>query len=175
MEQIIIGFSTPKKWKPFAKLIMWGYGIPYDHVYIKFHSTNLDRDIIYQASKTMVNFMSPVLFQEENSVFREFKVDMTPENRKAMLQWAMDNAGRAYGIKEALGMAIVRIASLLGKKIKNPFGDGGATYVCSELAAYVLKQFEAAVFTTDLDDMTPLDVYNYMESLNKTTPQVAAS
>jgi hypothetical protein len=165
MEKILVGFSKPNKWKPFAWLIMVAFNIPYDHVYIKYRSDKYDRNLIYQASKLMVNFMGDAQFLSENVIVDEFQVDITEENKTAMVQFAIDNAGKPYGVKQIFGMAWVRINELLGRKITNPFQDEGQTYVCSELASYILQQYAGAQLPRDLDDMTPLDVFNYLTSL----------
>jgi hypothetical protein len=167
METITVGFSKPNKWKIFAWLIMKAYNIPYDHVYVKFHSSTYDRDIIYQASKMMVNFMGTDFFQTENIIVDEFPVEITSESKIKLMQFAIDNAGKPYGIKEAFGMGIVRICELFGKKIKNPFADKTQTYVCSELAGYILESYAGASIPKDVDDITPLDVYNYLTALKK--------
>lgn len=169
MGRIIVGFSRPKKWKPFAWLIMKAYGIDYDHVYVKFRSEKFDRNIIYQASSTMVNFMSDEIFEEENLIVDEFEVEITDENLVGMIQFAMDNAGRPYGVKEALGLGIVRIAELLGKTIKNPFKDGGSTYVCSALGAYILKHYTALNIPVDPEDVSPPMLRAYLMSIKLTT------
>lgn len=167
MEEIKIGFSKPKKWKPFAWLIMIGYGIPYDHVYVKFHSDKYDRDLIYQASKTLVNFMGTEIFKEENFIIDEFSISISDEQKIKMMKFAIDNSGKPYGIKQAFGMAIVRIAEMFGKYIKNPFKDEGKTYVCSELAAYILEEFAGKSIPKDIDDITPKDLYEYLNLLKK--------
>lgn len=171
METIFVGFSKPKTWKPFAWLIMKGFGTSYDHVYIRFRSEKYDRDLIYQASKMMVNFMSKEVLMQDNIIVDEFPVEITTENKTKMIQFAIDNCGKPYGIKEAIGLGIVRIFELLGKKIKNPFGDGGATYVCSELAGYMLKQYAGALIPKDVDDIAPPDVFNYLSLLKKPISQ----
>lgn len=173
MDSITVGFSKPKTWKPFSALIMLGFNIPYDHVYIKFHSNTFNRYLVYQASGLMVNFMGKE-FTDNNVIVDEFEIPITAENKIAMIQFAIDNAGKPYGIKEAFGMAIVRLVELLfKKKIKNPFGDGGKTYVCSELAGYIMDQYAGAKIPADLDYMTPLDIYNYLIAIkaDQTTSQ----
>ena len=165
MAKIYIGLSKPKKWKAFAQLIMLGYGIPYSHVYIKFRSTKYDRDMIYQASHSMVNFIGSTMFFEENIAIEEFEVELSDEKFNEMICFAIDNAGKPYGVKQALGMAIVRIAEVFGKYIENPFRDGGNTYVCSELGAYVLENFAGGVIPKDIDDITPKDLYDYLTKI----------
>jgi hypothetical protein len=164
MDSIIVGFSRPKTWKPFAWLIMKAYGTPYDHVYIRWHSSKLERDVVYQASGTMVNFMGAQFFAN-NNVVDEFEVNITAENKLAMIQFAMDNAGKPYGIKECFGLAWVRICQLFGKTVKNPFKADGSTYVCSELAGFILGEFAGLVVDTDVADITPLEVYSYLMTI----------
>lgn len=163
MRTLSIGFSKPKKWKPFAWLIMKGYGAPYDHVYVRIHSDLYKRDLIYQASKMMVNFMGIDVFQSENEIIKEFPVSISDDQYVKMMQFAIDNAGKPYGTLEAVGLAVVRLAQLVGIKIKNPLGDGGKTYVCSELAGFILEQYANAIeLPKDQDDLDPLTVYNYL-------------
>jgi hypothetical protein len=163
--KIIVGFSRPSKFKPFAWLIQKTYGVSYDHVYIRIHSEKYSRDVIYQASKTMVNFMGTDIFAADNVTIEQFEVNINDANYIKLMQFAMDKAGTPYGVRECFGMAWVKICSWFGKKISNPFKDSGHTYVCSELAAYILQQYAGDVLPTDIDDMTPLDVYNYLTKL----------
>jgi hypothetical protein len=167
MEKIIVGFSKPKSWKPFAWLIMKGYGISYDHVYIKFYSDSYDRDIIYQASSTMVNFMSPQIFIKNNEIIKQFEFNLSEETNIKLIQYCIDNAGTPYGIKEVFGLIWVRINELFGKKILNPFRDGKKTFVCCELAAIILKEFLNIEIKEDLDTINPKELYELIESVKK--------
>jgi hypothetical protein len=166
---ITIGFSKPKKWKLFAQLIMWGYNIPYSHVYIRLYSVSYQRHLIYQASHSMVNFMGVNVFNEENITTDEFRLDISDQNLKDMMAFAIDNAGKHYGIKQAIGMGIVRVAEIFGKYIKNPFADRAHTYVCSELCAHILKEFAGTSIPRDIDDITPKDVYVYLQAIKEST------
>lgn len=166
MEKIIVGFSKPKKWKPFAWIIMKFYDIPYDHVYIKFWSSKFQRNVIYQASQLMVNFMGEKFFESENDVIKEFELDITDEDRTSMIQFAMDEAGKPYGMLNALGLAIVGIFDRLGKKIKNPLGDGEKTYICCELVADILDRY-TSVKNIDSDTVNPKELYNILLNLQQ--------
>ena len=167
MEKIVVGFSRPKKFKAFAWLIMKGFGTPYDHVYIKFHSDSYDRDIIYQASKMMINFMGGKLFNDENIVVKEFDIEITPDSKKAMMQFAIDNAGKPYSMKEIFGLAWVKINSWFGRKIPNPLRDGNDAYVCSVIATYILENYAGKDIPGDFEDVTPKDLYDYLSSIEK--------
>jgi len=167
MNKISIGFSRPKAWKPFSWAIMKGYGTPYAHVYIKIYSSKYDRQLIYQASHMTVNFMSPSIFMEENIIVDEFDLEIENANYIKMMQFAIDNVGKPYGVKEAFGLAIVRIADLLGKKIKNPFRDGGKTYVCCELGGHIAANYASVGISTDFDDLNPKELYEILRNLKK--------
>jgi hypothetical protein len=161
MDSIIVGFSKPKVWKPFSWLIMTGYGIPFDHVYIRWHSEKLNRDIVYQASSIMVNFMGAQFFVN-NVVVDEFEIPISSAGKLAMVQFAMDNAGKPYGIKECFGLAWVRICALFGKTVPNPFTFDGSTYVCSELAGYILDEYASLDVNKDPSLIDPKMMYNYL-------------
>lgn len=166
MEQIIIGFSRPKKFKLFAWAIMKTLGTNYDHVYLKFHSESLERDIIYQASKMMINFMGSQVFDSDNIIVKEYELDITPENKKAMMQFAIDNAGKPYSFKEIIGFAYVKINALFGRAVSNPLGDGTNAYVCSVIATYMLDHYLNADVPGDFENVDPLKLDQYLTKLN---------
>lgn len=165
MRKVIIGFSTPKSWMPYSWLIQTAYGTPFSHVYVRFRSDKFDRDLIYQASKSIVNFMGMDVFLGHNQIVEEYEVDISEEKFNEMIAFAIDTAGKPYGVLQAVGMGLVRIAEIFGKTIKNPFKDGGATYVCSEMGAYVLANFDSITLPKDADDMTPKDVRDCLTAL----------
>lgn len=162
MDSIVIGFSKPKRWKIFAWLISALWKTEYDHVYVGFYFDKYERNVIYQASRMSVNFMEKSNFTQDNIIVKEYTVSITPENKIKMMQFAIDNSAKAYGIKSAIGLGLVRIASFFGKKIKNPFADGGSTYICCELAAVIMEQFTGAKFPEGRDEISPKDVDTYL-------------
>jgi hypothetical protein len=165
MALIVVGFSKPKTWKPFAWLIQTAYGTSYDHVYVKLPCLEFNKDIIYQASGMKVNFMGVDVFKSENVILDQFDVDVLPENRIKMIQFAIDNAGKPYSLKEIFGFFIVRAAFWCGKNISNPFRDGTNAYVCSELVSYLLQEFDSEELPKNYQDMTPRDVYEFLDSV----------
>ncbi len=160
--KIKVGFSKPNSWKPFAKLIMLAYNVPYDHVYIKYDSAEMGRTMIFQASKMAVNLVSEDMFLSENIVVKEFEVDITDQQMKDILEFTADNLGKPYGIKECVGLGIVRVAQLFGKRINNPFSFDGSTYVCSELAGYVCEKFIGMDIDSDPANINPKEIYDYL-------------
>jgi len=163
MERVRIGFSRPNKWKPFSALIMAGYGTPFSHVYIRFHSGKYKRDLIYQASSTMVNFMGPEVFEAHNVVVREFDIEIPEDRMTALMQFMIDNAGKAYSMKQVAGLFWVRLNELLGRKIQNPFPCESREFVCSVLGDEIVDRFSLIPSPEDSYDMSPRDLWDWLE------------
>jgi hypothetical protein len=168
MPTLTVGFSKPKKWKPLAWMIMKGYSTPYSHVYIKLWSDKYQRFLIYQASHTLVNFMSTEVFDTESVVIEEFNLNIADETRTKMMQFAIDNAGKPYGMMNVVGLSVKRLCELFGMKIENPFTDGNKTYVCCELVGAILKDEIKVAVDIPLDDLDPKDIYDILKEFSKT-------
>lgn len=166
MDTLIIGFSkSKKKFAIYSWLICWVEGTPFSHAYIRWYSNALQRDIIYQASGTMVNFCGRKVFDEHHRVVEEFQIEVSPEAKQKVVQFAIDNAGVPYGTKAALGIGLVRFMKLFGKTITNPFRDGKTTYVCSELVADILIEALGQKLDQGIDDIGPKTLYEYAKKL----------
>ncbi len=163
MKQVIVGFSRPKTWKPFAEAIMAAYRTDYDHVYLKFHSDTYQRDIIYQASSVMVNFMGTDVFDANNEVVKEFTIQMSDESYVKMMQFCIDAAGTPYSIKLVLGFAWVVVNKWFGKIIPNPV-QGSGLYVCSVIVAYIMENYQGDKAIGNVDSADPTVVYNFLSS-----------
>ena len=146
---------------------MKAYNIPYSHVYVQFYSDSYERNLVYQASSTKVNFMGQEIFLKDNLVIAEFEVEISKESKKQIVQFAIDSCGKPYGMKAVFGLGIVRIAELFGKIIKNPFRDDETTYVCSELGAYILEHYANVRLPKNYEDITPKDLYNCLLQIKK--------
>lgn len=168
MDKLYIGFSKPKnnKFPIFSWAIRLVENTPYSHVYIKWHSDYLERDIIYQASGSSVNFMEGSYFNNKAETLYEYEINIPNKSSKIAKQKAMDYSNRPYGIKQIFGILIVKIAKLFNKEIKNPFSDGKATWVCSEIVANILIELGYNI-NISLDNVTPKDIYNFLESIKK--------
>lgn len=167
MEKLIIGFSrSKKKFAIFSWLIRLVDGTKYSHVYIKWYSNKLQREIIYQASGTMVNFVGTSVFLEKNEIIKEYELEISDETSLKVKQFAMDKAGIKYGLKQVLGIGYVKLMYIFGKNVRNPFDDGSHTYVCSELVGEILKEKLNFGMDIDLQTITPKDIDELMELIN---------
>jgi hypothetical protein len=168
MKQITIGFSKANtKFPIFSWLIMWALKTPYSHVYLKYTEDSLNREIYYQASHTLVNYMGHTTFLDQETVVQEFVFDVSDDNFIAIQQVAIDNAGKPYGISEIFGLAWVLICAKLGVKVNNPFKDAGTTWICDQLIMGILNECDNVQLPEDLNDMDPLDAYNLVVTLPK--------
>ena len=157
MKTIKVGFSRPKSWfVPFSWLIRLFLWTPYSHVYVKYHSDSLDRDIIYQASGLKVNFVGNTLFQTEELVVKEFSLNIPDDFYNKMLQESVDEAGVPY--------SMMQIFNTLGYLLFKTefFKNKIAGYDCSRLVAQILE-IDPQYNLPPLSIVTPKDVYNYLE------------
>lgn len=150
----------------FARLIMWSENTPYSHVYVRWTWTSVDRDIIYQASKFSVNFESNKTFNNHAIPVEEYEIEISEKAHREVMQFCMDNSNKPYGVKEIFGMAWVKICSLFGRKISNPFPGGGETWICSKIGAAVLEIAKGIDIQESLDDIGPKDLNCIIKNLN---------
>jgi hypothetical protein len=169
MAKLVFGFSRPSTFKMLSTVIMKAYSVPYSHSYVKLWSEKYQRNLIYQASSTMVNFMNQSSFDSHNTVVHEFEVEISEETRSKIMQFAIDNCGKPYGVKELLGIAWVRTNHWLGRDVKNPLRNKD-TFICSGLVAQIIVECLEIPLPKHVDDMTPEDVYNLLKLHNFIQP-----
>lgn len=158
MKKIIVGFSrSTKHFSPFSKGIQLWDNCDYSHVYFQFESSKYNVSMIYQASSTMLNYMSKDVFLQHNEVIYEFTLEITDEQYFQIMQNCMKSAGLAYGIKQIFGIIIADIFKLN----KNIFSDP-EKYVCSEWVAEQIELLDYK-FNKSLDLIKPIDVFKVLK------------
>ena len=163
MNEIVIGFSHPKKFNPFSALIMWAGKSQFSHAYIKYYDQFTRQWMIFQASSLKVNFVSEERFLQDEVPVAEFVIPVSDEVKRKTLKWAQDTSGSPYGTLKILGFSWVLLCRKFGKKVKNPIKQNGS-FFCSELATRVLEDE-----IQDGDDMSPatampIDVFDFLET-----------
>jgi len=139
-----IGFSKSRaKFPIMSWLIRLVESTEYSHVFVRWYSTGADADIVYEASGAQVHFKAGAIFDSKAETVEMYETEIDRETYKKLLHYCMTNAGVDYGMKQILGMGLVK---LLGLK-KNPLSDGRKSQVCSELAGNLLESIDVA----DLD------------------------
>lgn len=158
MKTVTIGFSKSKKKLAIGSLAIRAYmGTPYSHVYIKFHSDSIDRELIYEAVGGGVRFIGTKLWKSHAEEVSSFNIQITQENFISLLQYCVDNAGTDYGFAQNMGVFICTVLNLK----ENPFKEGKN---CSETVSDILK-LEGYKFSKESNLITPKDIY---EVLNET-------
>ena len=161
MRHIAIGFSRPRRWSLFSWLVRQiEGGTPYSHTYLRWQSRAAQVHIVYEASGTSLKFYNFNLWHTKNHIVDEFEFELTPAQYHDLLKITMTNAGVKYGFLQVLGIALVRLFSLS----KNPFADGRASQVCSEIVGRFLEDVMDFDTKLDLDVAGPRDIYNYLQS-----------
>ena len=131
-------------------------GTNFSHTFVRIRSKSIDRDLIYQATSSGVHFVGSVLFESSAQVVEEYQIPVSDEDRKRLLRWAVDNAGKPYGYLQLLGIGLIRLAKIVGINIGNPFSNGDKAYVCCELVAEALQGL--GILVSDKLDQVDLTV-----------------
>lgn len=175
MKTILIGFSRPIKWKPFAKAIMWVDKTNYDHAYIEFPSMSWGVSFIYQSSGTRTNFMSDTYFDSINTDVEVYEIDLPDDIYTKIGKMCVEREGRPYPVVEILGKAYVALVYIaLGKKIKNPFPSVDTD--CISEVAYLLTNGLGVEVPLDMNSITVRPFRDFVAGLPmvKLVPQSEA-
>lgn len=164
MKTIALGFSCPIKPSLFAKAVMWVDKTPYDHVYVRWTWSTIERDIIYQASKLAVNFESNITFLTHAIPVEEYEIQLDDQTHKDIMQFCMDNSDKPYGILQIIGFAYIKICKKLGYSVNNPFPSYGSTFICSKTGAAILALSGTVKIDVPLDNIDPLDLNNIVKA-----------
>lgn len=170
MESIFIGFSKPKAiFVPYSWIIRLLQRTKYSHVYIRIPSLSLQRDLIYQASGSKVNFVGLKKFNDEEITVKEYSLQISSEIKTKILQYAIDNSGAKYGIISAIGVAWIIINSWFNRKITNPFKDGQKTFFCDELAGYIIEEIGIDI-PFNPENVGPKEIDQFLNDLTISNP-----
>lgn len=163
MTKIIAGFSTPKSgFQPFSWLIRWVCNSPFSHAYMRVFDINTQKWIIYQASGRVVNAITQEAFDSVEKVCAEFEIPVTLRTKQKSVAKAQDDLGKPYGVAKIFGIGWILLNRLFGKKVKNPFANGGATEICCEMLSEILDEKILDSDEIDAESCMPIDVFNFL-------------
>lgn len=160
MSQIVIGFSKPAKFRIISWFIRKAEHTKFSHTYVKLYDYRINRWMVYEASGMITHCSTESTFKTKNKIVKEFTIGCASETEREVLTDASDSLNLPYGMKQLIGIGLVRLCSSVGWKIRNPFADGRATYVCSEYVGKFMKKLGYEV--KDLDELTPKDIYEVL-------------
>lgn len=157
MAQLKLGLSKRSSFNLVSKLITIVQGTPYSHAYVKIPMAQFDREIIFQASGFAVNFEAETLFNSQDTIVEEYEYDISDDTMTQVVQFALDQVGKPYSMLEFIGFGWILVCQIFGKKVVNPFGNSGSSYICSVLVATVLQDIGDSV-TGDISSVSPKDL-----------------
>lgn len=171
MKNIIVGFSRPRKWKPFAELIMWWDKSNISHTYSKFDSVAWGVGFIYQNSGHKTNFEGSELFYKNNIPIEEYAILVPDEVEHKIGRLCVSREGIKYAISQIIGIALANIIyyGSFGKiKTKNFLAKENETD-CLEEIAIILKEGLGLESNLDLDLSTVKQFREWIASLPQAT------
>jgi hypothetical protein len=169
MKYVVVGFSRPKKWKAFAKAIMWWDGSDISHAYIRFRSDRWDSDFIYQAANHRTHFIGGIYFSTINQIVEEYMFEVDDKVEASVGRLCVDREGKPYAIKQVIGASLVNLLFLFSfgkiRLKKNPFANGDDETVCIEEVSEILKRGLGVENSFDMDMLSVKPFRDWIRSL----------
>ena len=136
MIRVVTVYSRPRKlFAPISWLIRLIEGTRFSHVAVVLHFNDVNKIAVFEASGTSVKFMNYNDWMDKNEIINGYLHEVNESTFKQLAGFCFDTVGKKYGIKQLLGMMYARLF-----RVKNPWADGKASYVCSELVGHILKK-----------------------------------
>ncbi len=127
---IKIAFSKPLNFKLGAEAISWWMGEEYSHVLLVFEYAD-SKPAVFHAAHGMVHFKSLTNFLKDNTIVKEYSIQLSDEQQSLFFDDCMELAGEKYSVKELAQILAVDLAFMIFRK------DIGSQemcgYICSEL------------------------------------------
>lgn len=168
-ETITVEFLKPKN-HPFpivSNIIQLIEGTNFSHVAVRINA-GVNREFVYHSNFNGTNFMAKSLYNKKYKAVARYKFEINKEQRRKLITWFLDNAGKSYPVAELFGVLIVRIVDrLLGKHIGNPLGSN--RMYCSETAVKILKLLEFRLPRTDSKVTALIEIKELLEKNYKKT------
>lgn len=182
MKTIQVGFSIPKdhKFPIFSWLIrffesenFWSLA-PISHAYVRwFYGHPLVNEWnTYEASGSSVHFLGNVEFTYRIQPVIIYEVEVSDDGFKKALKYCISNAGKDYGIKGAIALAVPSLKRKFTKKVEtSSYTDGTEAQFCSEVVGRLLQA--AGVETvSNFESLGPRQLSEVMENLAETSKAV---
>ena len=166
-KKLIVGFSRPKAFfEPFSWLIRLVQWTSYSHAYVRFYLESTNQWIVLQASGLKVNMVTWEHFRQIEVIAKEFEFDITDRKNSKIISWSFNKLVLPYNLLSVFGIGLILLFKTFGIKIGNPFSGKGSLF-CSELADIVVSEFLGAHINELPYDVTPKDLFTYLEKYHK--------
>jgi uncharacterized protein YycO len=160
MRKILIGFSTPKKFKIGSQLIKLFEGTEYSHVYIGMQpslNSKLPFTKVFEASYGDVHCLTYASFKEQNKIMHEYILEVEDEVYFGSANWLWSQLQKPYAFNQLLKIGL---GITIGKK-------GDNSYICTELVGRMLKNYLKIELHKSLDYIGMKDMKNIIEGLDE--------
>lgn len=155
---VIVGFSKPKSWKPFAWAIQRYQNTEYSHVYFKIYLSKMDKWIILESAGLETRILTESNWLQHSEIIEEYIIESSKLQRIDLFEECLNNMGKSYGITQIAG---ILISNLL--KLKHNLISTGSDYqICSEFVGRLLQDIYKVKMPKDLDLLTPKDINNLL-------------
>lgn len=150
---ITIAFSSAKnRFALFGRLIETVESRPFSHALVIYKDPILGVDMVFQASRGLVNQCSLEHFLKKNDIQVSYTLPTTKKQFEIFYSFMIQMLGVKYGWLEILGIGLKKLLHL-----ESPFKDGLVTVICSELCAQVCKILDVNM-PEHVDSITPSDL-----------------
>jgi hypothetical protein len=161
MRNIIVGFSSPNKFKIGAELIKLWIKKPYSHVYVNWIDDQ-GRDIVWQASHGCVHTISKENFLVSNKIQKEIVFSFTEEEYQKLRDFCYNYSGSIYSITSLFLIVCYDLAIRLGLK---PLFKNLEGFICSELVSRIFSEVKDLELPKPTYLMRPDDVEMSLDSV----------
>ena len=177
MKTVQVGFSIPKD-HPFP---IFSWAIRYfesdnfwsftniSHAYVRWPFGNPAEGIdnTYEASGSSLHFLGNEVFEAHIKPVEIYEVDMESEAFKSALKFCIRNAGKDYGIKGALRLALPSLKrKFTGKHHDTKYNDGEQAQFCSEVVGRFLEA-AGVIRDVNVESLGVNELRMLMRSLDK--------
>ena len=164
VDNIVLGFSTPKIWNPISWLVRKFTKSRASHAWVAYHDPMLGIDVVAEAHEFGFRIIRYDKFIKRNNVVAIFRLNQPPQKvMRKMSEWL----GTMYDFAGLIGMGLSILGRYFGlKAIKNPFHSADAVF-CSESVVRVMKDLDPVRYEKlDPENTTPQDLLDFMISIS---------
>lgn len=160
VDNIVLGFSTPKAWNPVSWIVRKFTKSKASHAWVAYYDPMLGIDVVAEAHEFGFRIIRYDKFISKNNIVAIFRLGYEPSAFMTKMSiWL----GTMYDFAGLFGMAINIIGRYFGFKAwKNPFHSPDAVF-CSESIVRVLQRLDPDKYSIlDPDNTSPQDLLDYM-------------
>lgn len=151
--EIVVGFSTPRKFNILSWMIKWFEKSTFSHSFIC-----IDHKVVFHATGDGVNLMPLSKFLERSKVQKQYFFKLDPYQEMRFDGFIKGCIGKEYSQAQLLLIVAEKYFGLI-----NPKSNGFRKYICSELVADVMSYVFNWKFSEPHDFITPKELEAFLK------------